>query len=324
MIFFITFLLVSLLFNPTKYTHSFLEGLSLFYLSVLPGLFPFMVLTRMLSSINGIQFVTSKTSHLSRKLFCLPGVATYTLFISMLSGYPVGAKITSELLKENVIDEQEAKKMLSFSMSSGPIFIIGTVGASMIGNIKAGIIILVSHYISNIITGIIICHILDNNKKQVFTKTNTHSFNQQSFDTIITNSMFSAIKSILIVGGFISCFYVFSEILIDHKVFDIISYPLGKTLELFGYNHNISIGIMSGIIEVTRGAKMLSFFFLENPYLTTSLISALVSFSGISILLQSKALLSSSKIKTHFLVLVKSVHSLICFVICLIISSICF
>lgn len=324
MIFFIVFLLSALLLNPQKYTRSMLDGLSLFYLSVLPGLFPFMVLTRMLSSINGIQYFSKKAAFITKKMFCLPGISMYILIISMLSGYPVGVKITSELLDSKTITEQEAKKMLSFAMSSGPIFIIGSVGTSMLGNIKAGIIILISHYISNIITGVIFCHLLNKRQNQNSANNPTPILTNQTFDNIITNSMFSAVKSILLVGGFISCFYVFSQVLIDYKILTSISYPLGKILDLMGFDKNIATGIMSGIIEVTRGAKMLSSFFLEIPKLVMSLIAALISFSGISILLQSKSLLAATKIKTHFLILIKSVHALLCFIICLVLSNIFF
>jgi len=319
-------LILVLLTNPSKYAKNTLEGLLLFCTSVLPGLFPFMFLTKILTSLTSVQKLSLKCGKLTQKLFSSPGIGAYTLLLSNLSGYPVGAKIIGDLHSNNIITDADAKKMICYSLTSGPAFVIGTVGALMFKNIMVGIVIFISHLISNIISGILFCK----SKKHNFQTQNTQSsftenFSQySSIDKILSESMFSTVQSILLVGGFISVFYCLSEILIDLKVFEILSFPLSKLLEFIGAPGEMANGVMSGIIEVTRGCKELSNYFEQYPVLSTSFACMLISFSGLSIIFQSKAFLSATQIKTRFLIGSKSVHAILSFVVCLILSSIVF
>ena len=185
----------------------------------------------------------------------------------MLSGYPVGAKIIGDLHTGGSISDNDAKKMLCYSMTSGPVFMIGTVGSILLKNLMAGIVIMVSHILSNILSGIILCNILKkkeslsnhNQNKIAYATTNTN------IDKILSDSMFSSVQSILIVGGFISFFYCFTQVLFDLNIFELLGFPLLKFFEVLGLNPQIFRGVMSGIVEVTRGVKELSPLFSSNP-----------------------------------------------------------
>ena len=63
----------------------------------------------------------------------------------MLSGYPLGAKLTCDLYNENKISKSEAQRILCFSNNSGPIFIIGTIGTQMLNNSALGYKLLAIH-----------------------------------------------------------------------------------------------------------------------------------------------------------------------------------
>jgi len=314
-------LIIILLTNPKKYALTILDGLLLFSRSVLPGLFPFMFLTRILTNMNSVKLLSTKCNKLTNKLFSSPGIGAYTLLISQLSGYPVGAKIIGDLHSNNQITDIAAKRMLSYSMTSGPAFIVGTVGALMFESALIGIIILISHFASNIINGIIFSKLIikDKNKKR-YNNSSTLNLKTTNTDKILSDSMYSSVQSILIVGGFISVFYCFSAILTDIGLFSFIGWPISKLLEFIGISQNFTHGIMTGIIEVTSGCKEISLLYKSYPVISVSLSSALISFSGLCILFQSKAFLSGIKIKTRFLILLKSVHSIISYIICYIIS----
>ena len=70
-------------------------------------------------------------------------------------GYPVGAKIVSTLRMENSCTKTEAERLLAFTNTSGPLFIIGSIGVGMFGNNKIGILLLITHFVSSIIVGIL-------------------------------------------------------------------------------------------------------------------------------------------------------------------------
>ena len=127
--------------NPNRYTSGTISGLKLFFFSVLPGLFPFMFLTKLLTELGFLFKITQKLDKLSHNLFGTPGVSIYAFLMSILSGYPIGAKIISDLYEKNLITSQDAQKMSVFCTTSGPIFIIGSVGSLMFGNFKIGMVL---------------------------------------------------------------------------------------------------------------------------------------------------------------------------------------
>ncbi len=317
-------MIIILLTNPAKYASKFLEGFMLFGKSVLPGLFPFMLITKMLTSLGFVKKLASICGNFTQKVFASPGIGAYSLMMSNLSGYPIGAKIIGDLHSNKIISDSDAQNMINYSMTSGPAFVIGSVGAIMFSSVKVGVVIFASHLISNFITGIILAKRIKSELKTSINHSEPAPPKKVSIDKILSDSMYSAIEAILIVGGFVSCFYCFSEILIDLKVFDIISYPLGRFLEFLGAPKTMATSVCSGLLEVTRGCKELSLFFASFPVLSVSLACFLISFSGLSIIFQSKAFLSATKIKTRHLILSKGVHAIISFFICLGISSLIF
>ena len=90
---------------------SCLKGLNIWFFNVLPALFPFFIATKLLIllDVGNIPIVDKFTKKLFKtnnagKIFCL----------SLLSGYPVGAKLVCDAHKNGQIDTISAKKMLSF------------------------------------------------------------------------------------------------------------------------------------------------------------------------------------------------------------------
>ena len=162
--FVIFFIMIVIIINPAKYTSGTVEGIKLFFYSVLPGLFPFMLLTKILTELGIVQKLFSKFDKFTYTLFGTPGISLYTLFMSIISGYPIGAKIISDLYTKNIITEKEARKMSIFCTTSGPSFVIGTVGTIMFKSYKIGLIIYFSHILSSIVLGIIF-NILQKNKQ---------------------------------------------------------------------------------------------------------------------------------------------------------------
>jgi len=74
----------------------------------------------------------------------------------MLSGFPSNARNTKTLYDKKMITKEEASHILMFTHFSNPLFILSTLAIFFLHNKKLGIIILLSHYLSNIIIGIIL------------------------------------------------------------------------------------------------------------------------------------------------------------------------
>lgn len=102
-------------------------GLKLWFNNVVPSLFPFFIATHLLSHTDIIQFISNYCNCFMRPLFNVPGECAYAFILGLISGYPIGAKIVTDLRNNNLCTKDEAERMLCFTNNSGPLFIIGTV-----------------------------------------------------------------------------------------------------------------------------------------------------------------------------------------------------
>ena len=307
----LTFLImIIIIINPKKYTSGTISGLKLFFYSVLPGLLPFMLLTKIITELGIVEKFFSKFDKLTFFLFGTPGISLYVLFMSILSGYPIGAKIISDLYSKNIISSSDAKKMSIFCTTSGPIFVIGSVGTIMFGSYRIGLILYFSHILSSILLGII-CHIFDKNKQN----SSKNNKNMQFFkrENIINFAINETISSLFIVCAYITIFYLIGEILDYLKVFYLISKPINLLFSKLNLSTNYTTNFLYGILEVTRGVKNLSVNF-DNVSIILS--SGILSFSGLSIIFQSMSFLKQASVKTYKFILFKILHSILSIILC--------
>ena len=78
---------------------------------------------------------------ITKLLFRLPGAAGSAILMSLIGGYPVGARMTVQLLDAALITQKQAQRMLFFCVNSGPAFLISAVGSAMLRSRQAGLIL---------------------------------------------------------------------------------------------------------------------------------------------------------------------------------------
>lgn len=295
--------------NPKRYSEGTISGLTLFFTSVLPGLFPFMLLTKLLTEL-GIAFkVSNKLSKISQKVFNTPGVSLFAFFMSIMSGYPIGAKIISDLYQKGLISSSDAKKMSAFCTTSGPIFIIGSVGTIMFGNYKIGLILYFSHIISSVLLGIVYGHLTKSSKPVI----NEHMVIKTKQNNIISHCINETINGLFVVGAYITIFFLLTELLENIGFMKILLTTINSILEKLNIETNLTTGMVYGLLEITRGAKILS---ATSSTASIILTSGLLSFSGLSIIFQSMSFLKIAQIKTHEFLFQKFMHMLLTIAIC--------
>lgn len=292
-IFFICFLFIK---NSSKYLPVVLDGIILVGTKVLPSLLPFLFVTKLLSNFETLYIFCDKFKWFTKLLFNTPSISIYIFFMSIISGYPVGAKLTGEFYEKGLLSQKDAQKILSFCSTSGPLFIIGSVGIGFFHNQKIGIFLLLSHILSNILNGIIY---RGKRSPEIDKKIELNS--QLSLD----DCMYNSIRSILVVSGFIIIFYVLIQILIDYNI---LALPI-KVFKLLGLTESESTGFCAGLIEITKGTSILAN--CNNTKIAFILASFVISFSGLSVLIQSFAFLEKLRIKKSVFVLQKITHALL-------------
>ena len=97
-------------------------GLELWFKKMIPALLPFMIL-------SGVMVRLKLTEKMSMALFPLLGPVyrvrknvVYCMMLGFLCGFPMGAKVTSELLERGMLTEKEASYLLAFCNNIGPVY----------------------------------------------------------------------------------------------------------------------------------------------------------------------------------------------------------
>ena len=284
--FIVLFFLVCMIISPAKYITSSLDGVSAWAFNVLPSVLPFMFFTRLLSSLGTMPRLTQPLSCLTRALFNTPPISIYAFLMAILSGYPVGSKIVSDLYLQGRISQNDAFKMLSFCSTSGPMFIVGAVGVKMFHSTKIGYILFASHILGAVINGLLFRSL--SLKKQ---KTQSNIvLTKQSFD--INEIVLNSTLSILSVGCIIVIFFIIITTFIPF--FNLLPTSISALLQ--------------GVVEITKGSLSLST--LPNKFFAISTTSFVLSFGGLSTLLQSIAMTSSLQMPTALFALQKIMHGL--------------
>ncbi len=281
------FFLFCMLSAPARYISKSLDGISAWATSVLPSVLPFMFFTRVLSSLDVMESLTKPFSRASKFLFKTPPISIYAFFTAIMSGYPVGSKMVADLYLQGKISRQDAFKMSAFCSTSGPMFIIGAVGIGMFKNSTVGYILFLSHIIGAILNGVL----FRNLKPKGIDSPATQISQEEKTKTDISEIVLNSTLAILSVGCIITIFFIVIEC-------------LSPILSFLPTNVRF---LVEGCIEITKGCLDLAT--LKNVRIATILTSFVISFGGISTVLQSLTMLSKLKMPAKMFILQKLCHA---------------
>ena len=152
-----------------------INGIELCLRVLIPSLFPFMALSALTVKLGICGIIGRRLGGITRKVFGVSGTLAPVVLLSLIGGYPVGAKGIAELKNSGAISEDEAKRASLFAVCAGPGFLINYVGSSLYGNAHIGMIILLAQVISVILTGLflrLICGEVKSysSKKEIYIK----------------------------------------------------------------------------------------------------------------------------------------------------------
>ena len=308
------FFTVCLVVNPERYISSVYNGMLLFATSVAPALFPFFFFTRILTSVGTAQILGDALKKPIAKLYNSPSVGGYVFFMSAISGYPVGSRLLSDLYAAGIVDRRQIKAVSAFTSTSGPLFIVGTVGTVMFKSAGFGYLLMAVHFAGALINGLIF-RISKKESKEYGELVRT----PPDFDDLLGKSMTGALTSLFIVGGYIAVFSMVADVLTDIGAVDLFAKPLASLYSSIGWAPEAAHGTVLGLIEITRGCMSIA---QSGAQIQTALpvVAGLLSFGGISVSLQSLTFLSNCKVSPLFYLLTKTTQAVISFALGLIVS----
>lgn len=118
--------------------------------SVIPSLFPFFVLTKLLLS-GGFSLPVS--DRFAQACFGVRKECMSSFFISLLGGYPSGVAALADQYKNGVITKQDAESALCFCNNSGPAFFLSFIGGTVLNDMQQGLILYLIHILSAALCG---------------------------------------------------------------------------------------------------------------------------------------------------------------------------
>ena len=200
-----------------------------FCLNVLvPSIFPFMVIAVFAAKSELSQKLGRITGGLCKKLFGVSGKLSAVIIMSMIGGYPVGARGISALKESGAISELDAVRASYFAVGAGPGFLITFVGTNLLSCPEVGVCMLTAQIISVIILGIV--------NKLIFVKNRDYDSAKEisnpplSFTSAVTEAVISSTYGMIEMCGMV---VIFSAIIsISEKLFGSLSIYISILLEV--------------------------------------------------------------------------------------------
>lgn len=148
------FAAASVFLRPGAAAGGVLRGLSVCYETVIPALFPFLVLSRLLLESRAANALGLLLRPYTRLLGLHSPKAPTAMLCGVLGGFAGGAKAVDVLYRTGELTAAEAALLLVCTIGSGPGFVVSSVGALMLGSAGAGWLLLGAQLGASLVCGL--------------------------------------------------------------------------------------------------------------------------------------------------------------------------
>ncbi len=243
------------------------EGVDLCIKTLIPSLFPFFLVSILLtSSLMGqkIPFLVPLA-----KLLRVPSGAEPLLTVGLLGGYPVGAQSIAQARKNGNLSDSDARRMMAFCSNAGPAFLFG-IGSRLFSSVWTCWLLWGIHIVSAWIVGILT------------PGGRTESIQPRQEPTItLSQALRKALEVMAMVCGWVVIFRVLLAILERW-----ILWMLPAELQI----------LMYGFLEIANGCCALQG--LQSEGMRLVLFSGFLGFGGLCVALQTYSVTAGSGVDT--------------------------
>ena len=249
---------------------SITKALYLWLNNVFPSLFIMFILNDIIIKTNllfpFINLIKDSFNH----IFNTNGLALQAFLLSIISGTPTIAFILKEMIDSKQIDELSANKLIKYTFFSNPLFLYNILKVHFKNNITIRIIII--HYITNIIIGLIY------RKEKINNIDYNIQINKKKIINILPSSIKNSLDTMIMILGTISFYMIITSFLTN----------------IICLNPIITV-LIKGLMEITQGLSALNI--IHTFSLLKEIIAiTIISFGGFAIHTQVYTILDNSKI----------------------------
>ncbi len=282
----LTLILLIFIFNLDIVLLSTKQSCILFINKIFISIFPFIILSDILIYYDYHIFLKNIFGNFLSKIFNVDPNTSIIFILSMLTSSPTNAIYIKNMLDNKLINVETANKLLCFTYFPSISFVIGTIGIYMFNSFKIGLILWISILLNNILIGLYL-------RKDKIESNNNYFNKKESLINTIKNSILKAINTSFIILGILIIFTTIINV-------------IEKNINI----NPIILSIISSLLEMTSGITKASSLSINTIYKIIIIFFSL-SFSGLSIILQSISILNEYNINFKRILTIKLSFSFI-------------
>lgn len=272
------------------------RGLLLCAKTVIPSLFPFMVLSEIIVTGRLLERPLGRVTRPLGRLLRLPSAGCTAVILGLLCGFPVGAKCATLAWREGLLSKDEAERTVAIANAPSSAFLISAVGVTLWENRAFGISLYFCVLLSSLSIGILLGRI-SKKEDQASEKNDTICHLPPRFSAkLFTDAIASATHSILLVCAYV----IFFSALVG---------TLGSLLEDSPLSGE-GVAALFAFFELSGGVSRIAA--LGNTLHAAVLTALAVGWSGLSVHCQILSICDGSGLSLSPYLLARLLSALLC------------
>ncbi len=323
-IFFLIIILILTAFmilNPQETVTAAGMGCKLWFSVLLPALLPFFIVAELMVNLGFVNFLGIILEPVMRPVFRLPGCSSLVVVMGFTSGFSIGAVLSRKLYDENLLTADETERLVSFTNNCSPLFILGAVGVGMFASPIMGYLLAFSHYLSNILLGIMWRFRASPSGNRITRSQQSRwaeawqAFLQyhkpQGMGTLLGDAIKNSLNNILAIAGFVIIFSVLTRMLAVWGIMDTVAAMFSCMFEFLSLPYQVAYGLGMGMFEITLGARTIVLAAQADPIYKLLAVSAVLAFSGFSVIAQVMSVMAGTPVRLSFYLLSRLIQMIL-------------
>lgn len=323
--FFAIFVTVSMVRFPEDAFEAAVAGLHIWWDIVFPGLLPFFVISQILIGLGVVHMMGVFLEPVMRPLFNVPGSGSFVMAMGLASGFPIGAVLTAELRAQNLCNRVEAERLLSFTNTADPLFMIGAVAVGMLGCPQVGLTIMLAHYLSSLTLGLLMRFYRQKEaataerlpprgrllSRALQALVEARERDGRPLGRLMGEAIHKSIETLLLVGGFIILLAVLIRILDLMGAVAFLGRGVTVFLKLVGLSPALAAPLVSGLFEIDLGCQAVAGAAGVAMGEKVIAVGMIIAWSGLSVHFQVASIISNTDLRLAPYLAARVIHAFI-------------
>lgn len=260
-------------------------GLTLWYTAVLPSLLPFMILSNLLIRTGLFRYLNPLYAPVLKKLFGISAEGCYAVLLGFLCGFPMGAKVIADLVREQQLSVEEGNYLLGFCNNVSPAFFLNYICLLKLGYPSVPWMLVLVFYALPLIYGLFtrpfyrFSHetAAERNPSSLVTVSSKKQASLHRLDfPMLDACMMDAFSTITRLGGYIMLFTILVQFL------KLLPIPAS------------ALAFLSALLEISCGVDQITAYMSVPSVGQTALVCTGAAFGGLCICAQTQSVLADT------------------------------